>query len=399
MAVLSDDHRKQLREILEQHAELGSHLQRQFFLEDAGLRLLESQLDMNAKTRLFCFDLVSRCEQAGTHPKLSDDALLLLLRYVRNEVVAGHNDKVMQIDDMLVSKNHRLISSVPANTISPIGTTYSEVDNLWQEFIDAQEDKDWDSVISIGEKLRQNSYKIRASRDILASAYIIRGTNAYNRDLFKKAIDDFSRAIELNPEDIQGYDYRALCYQKAAVLKQSIGSYTKAIEDYSKAISLDPWEHSFYAERGVCYYNKSLLPSNKAEFDKAITDFSKAIDLDPRKARYYNLRSLVYHTAAFYDHPTGNFARAIEDNCKAIEIEPENAGHYHSRGVSYHEAAYKNHPAGDFAKAIEDKSRAIQLEPTNGFYYHSRGKTYQIMWNPQAAQADFDKAKELGYRG
>jgi len=45
-----------------------------------------------------------------------------------------------------------------------------------------------------------------------------------------EAIDDFSRAIELNPGDASLYSYRGDAYRKANDIEQSLADYTKAID-------------------------------------------------------------------------------------------------------------------------------------------------------------------------
>ncbi len=59
----------------------------------------------------------------------------------------------------------------------------------------------------------------------------------------KKAIKDYDKVIELNPQDARAYNYRAL-------VNHASGEYKIAIKDYTRAIELDPQ----YAES---YFNRS----------------------------------------------------------------------------------------------------------------------------------------------
>ena len=62
----------------------------------------------------------------------------------------------------------------------------------------------------------------------------------------------------------------------------TIGDYDRAIEDYTKAIELDPNPADAYNNRGVAY-------GKKDESDCAIKDYTKAIELNPnRDITYYN---------------------------------------------------------------------------------------------------------------
>ena len=57
------------------------------------------------------------------------------------------------------------------------------------------------------------------------------------------AIQDFSRAIELDPKDAMNYSWRGGTYA-------GLQKYDLAIQDYGKAIEIDPKQSGFYAARG-----------------------------------------------------------------------------------------------------------------------------------------------------
>ena len=106
---------------------------------------------------------------------------------------------------------------------------------------------------------------------------------------YDKAIQDFSKAIELDPTNVSVYYSRGDCYK-------NIEEYDKAIQDFSKAIELDPTNASVY-------------------YSKAIQDFSKAIELDPTNASVYYSRGHCYEGIEEDD-------KAIQDFSKALEINP-----------------------------------------------------------------------------
>ena len=55
--------------------------------------------------------------------------------------------------------------------------------------------------------------------------------------------------------------------------------YDKAIAEFSRAIELDPNYAEAYYKRGVAYLRKD-------KYDEAIADLTKAIELDPRIAMW-----------------------------------------------------------------------------------------------------------------
>ena len=65
------------------------------------------------------------------------------------------------------------------------------------------------------------------------------------------------------------------------------GDFKKAVSDYNKAIDVNP-------DFVVAYLNRGHSHSRMGEFDKAIADYSKAIELNPRYAIAYHNRGFVY---------------------------------------------------------------------------------------------------------
>jgi tetratricopeptide (TPR) repeat protein len=68
---------------------------------------------------------------------------------------------------------------------------------------------------------------------------------------FKKAIQDYNQAIELNPKDFNAFNGRGTVYIK---LKQ----FEKAIQDYNQAIELDPKYTHAFNNRGTAYIPRLL---------------------------------------------------------------------------------------------------------------------------------------------
>ena len=51
----------------------------------------------------------------------------------------------------------------------------------------------------------------------------------------------------------------------------------------------------------------------------------------------------------------------------------------------------------EFEQGIADFSRVIELDPGEAAAYYNRGLSYQELGDADKAEADFAKAKELGY--
>lgn len=87
------------------------------------------------------------------------------------------------------------------------------------------------------------------------------------------------------------------------------------------------------------------------------------------------------------------YDEAIADYTKAIQINPNNDYAYYNRGF-----IYKNN-FNDYKKAIEDFTKYIQFDSKFMWVYVNRGNCYKALGQKKEAEADFAKARELGYKG
>ena len=90
------------------------------------------------------------------------------------------------------------------------------------------------------------------------------------------------------------------------LINSKIGYYAAAIKDYTKAIELDPKDVDAYAQRG-------FAKNNLYEYTGAVQDYTKAIELDPKFADVYYTRGCV---KSELKDKTG----ALEDLSKAGEL-------------------------------------------------------------------------------
>ena len=122
-----------------------------------------------------------------------------------------------------------------------------------------------------------------------AEDYFDKGVAKYEQGDYRGAIQDYNKAIELDPNDHMTYGVRVLA-------KSKLGDYRGAIEDYNKAIELlgktnltDPLDKLLLGEY---YYNRGVTKSDLGDYRVALQDFNKAIELNPKLAEAYGARGL-----------------------------------------------------------------------------------------------------------
>jgi tetratricopeptide (TPR) repeat protein len=80
---------------------------------------------------------------------------------------------------------------------------------------------------------------------------------------FDEALPVYNRAIELDPQHVEGYDYRAVVWQ----LK---GNNDRAIADWGLAIRVDPTYAAAYYRRGYLYQSMGQISRAKEDYNSSL---------------------------------------------------------------------------------------------------------------------------------
>ena len=161
----------------------------------------------------------------------------------------------------------------------------------------------------------------------LADAYEKRGIHYYLQRQFDKAIQDYSKVIELKPHAVNAYLMRGLAYFKKDygegysteiknlafhLRKQKVREFNKslekAIDNFSYAIELDPQLASAYSYRAKAYRIKGML-------EEALRDSNRVIQLQKDQqsmARAYATRAKIYRKLGQDELSEANFRKSVE---------------------------------------------------------------------------------------
>jgi protein O-mannosyl-transferase len=201
-----------------------------------------------------------------------------------------------------------------------------------------------------------------------AKAYFNRGTVYLEKGSIELAINDFSKTIDLNPEYSQAYFKRGNAYM-------DLRNPENAIRDFTRTIELSP-------DNSKAYNNRGLIFGDQGKFDRAKEDFDKAILLNPEDAEAYYNRAILYLNQQ-------KFEPALKDFSKTIELNPGDAESFMNRGNIYSQLK-------QYDKAISDYSKVISLRPSDGFAYYNRGLAAYLSGRKDLAVPDLSKAVQLG---
>lgn len=207
----------------------------------------------------------------------------------------------------------------------------------------------------------------------LVNAYTGRGLSYYRLGDGDRAFDDYSAAIKLEPNTRRA----AVPYLNRAIVWRERGNGERAFEDIENSLRLDPKFSLAYNTRGNLHYDRR-------DYDRALADYNQAIALDPTYASAYSNRANVH---ALRRDPK----RALDDYSTALRLEPRNVNALVGRGNAYFDL-------NDSERAIRDYNEALKLDRRHALAYYNRGRVSLARKDYVSALADYSDAIRLSPR-
>ena len=129
--------------------------------------------------------------------------------------------------------------------------------------------------------------------------------------------------------------------------------FKQALAEYSKAVNLDP-------NNPEAYFWKARTLIKMRQFDKALIDLQKSVKLNPRHSKAYDNLGWLYMMRGDYD-------KSINYLNKSIELKPDNGWAYYTRGHIY----FKK---GDRQKGLVDTEKACKMGYKDGCKIYDQHK-------------------------
>jgi tetratricopeptide (TPR) repeat protein len=208
---------------------------------------------------------------------------------------------------------------------------------------------------------RGRVYLVRKDYDLaiadLTTAIELRPSQAYFfRALAYMAKHEWRHALNDLNETVMNMPSEAHVFCARSVVRASLEDIDGAIDDMSKAIELEPRNADHYAARAKLF-------RERREAGCAIADYTNAIKL-AQKSDASTLHNWHRWRGAlrFFE---GDLDGAIEDGSAAIRYSPQDGNGYMIRGVAtLRKLGYG--PDGGSRGAIADMSKAAELIPNDG---------------------------------
>jgi tetratricopeptide (TPR) repeat protein len=181
----------------------------------------------------------------------------------------------------------------------------------------------------------------------------------------RKAIEEYKKTLELNPEHRFANSLLMNLYQGFYQERGRRHYYEAALSHADRQLELVPRDY-YYLERGLLYMDGY-------EFDKAIADFTKSAELNPNNLYNYNNMGCIYITLRELD-------KAMEMLQKSISVAEKGAS-----VLPYGNMATCYMLKGQYEKALEYVNESIELFPSNKNLYRKKANVYTRMGNYTAA--------------
>jgi len=233
-----------------------------------------------------------------------------------------------------------------------------------------------------------------------ANTYYNRGISYKKKGEFKRAIDAYTKAIDIQPDYLYAYDERAYCYFYLKNYEQSIKDFSKIWEIFPNSLTLidrcnlyilmNEYDQAikdcnFIIENSPelvhGYYFKGKILILKNEFEQALFYLNKSIELQPDYVEALLTRSKILFDKSFYE-------QAISDYLSAKNIDPEYTDVFRNK-----HSIYFNELNFDFI--ISEYNKAIEMQPDNAEFYNKTGNVYRYKEAYELAVSDYKKAIEL----
>jgi tetratricopeptide (TPR) repeat protein len=219
----------------------------------------------------------------------------------------------------------------------------------------------------------------------------------------QQAIQEFTKAIRLNPKYQFAYFMRAIAYEQVQEFQQSLADYNQtilinpkyfeaynnranlkytrvndtqgALADYSQAILVNP-------KYSTAYFNRATLKADKlGDIQGALVDYNQAILINPKFSAAYNNR------ANLKTDNLNDAQGALADYNQAILINSKYSDAYYNR------ANLKYVKLNDIQGALADYNQAILITPKDSTVYYNRASLKKNKLNDiQGALADYNQA-------
>ena len=207
-----------------------------------------------------------------------------------------------------------------------------------------------------------------------AQAYCERGIIYLTQERYSEAETEFTVAVAIGPDLIQGYVGRARA-------RLALGDDGGGRADANRAVRMCAQALEENQRDADAYYLRGLARRVIGDEADASWDLTRAVEIRPDFAEARLERAHIYRRQ-------GKLQLAIQHCTEAIEARPDYVSAWLTRARAYYQAQ-------DYQAAIADCTGALQVNSDSARAHFNRGLVYAKAGDPPSALADFTRATEI----
>ena len=232
----------------------------------------------------------------------------------------------------------------------------------------------------------------------------ISGDKLYENGNLQGAIDEYKRALEMDPSNINVHNSLGVCYGLQC-------EYESALEEFKKVASLDPGEY-------MAMFNLGLVHTLRGQPEKALKFFLKADNING------DVYEVAFQCGKLY-FESGDLTKAKPFLERASKLDPESAMVYRYLGdcyaadnltqdaISAYKKAIKHNPNDAASMSalgclLDDQDEnpeitlmfcqeSVGLSPENGLFRSRLARLYFKQNRLDDALEEYKKAEQFGY--
>ncbi|MBD1945695.1 tetratricopeptide repeat protein [Coleofasciculus sp. FACHB-712] len=164
--------------------------------------------------------------------------------------------------------------------------------------------------------------------------YFNLGVDCYQREDKQGAINAWTQALRIDPQNPHAYYYRG-------VTRAEIGHYNSAVEDFNHAIHINPkYSNAYYqrdkvsqkllngskalslhVENAIMYYQRGEVRWRSKDYKEAIKDFNQALRINPYLAEAYYKRGRCHRQLKEQEEAIKDLQKAAQLFCDNNQVE------------------------------------------------------------------------------
>lgn len=143
------------------------------------------------------------------------------------------------------------------------------------------------------------------AEEVSVTDLLSQAQSAYRSGDHSRALALATRAVELDPQNPQGFHFRGQLYGMQ-------GRHRQAIADYDAVLKLSPKAVEVYNRRGSEHFKLGHI-------EASIADFDRAIELNPGQEPYHWQRGISYYYAGLFEKGRAQFQSHQQVNANDVE--------------------------------------------------------------------------------